>query len=611
MRASRLLGLLGLVLVVLLGTLARVQGATRDPHFDREDPTGMLVTDPGVLFYLTRRTVEAGGLPEDLRADPRLQHPDRVDVLQRYTYGQELLVLAARRLVGPEVPLHVLCLWVFALVMAATAGAVYGLARELTGSHPWALGAAVWFALLPASYRTLGYVLMREDLAWPLLALHLWLAARAARRPTARRGALAGLALGLALASWHAMRSVALLEALAFLLASGIRRRPLLSNRAGAAGLATVALVCLVVPVLRAKGAVLSPAMALAAGLALGGRFEGWRRRAGVTLGVTVLLAGAGHGLSALQGTAADLRHVPAVLLAKIEHLGVRPADPRQLSFEARMMWQGPFHTLSWEDARTGFGFGFLALLLVLGTGARRAFSREASATEVVLLVGLVLALPAAWLVRRLAVLVALLLPTCLVRASQGSTGSSTSILPALGLGGLTFLQLVAFGSWLEDPRTWYRDVGPPEVAAAVRAVEEHVPSGEAVAADFLVSTALLAHSYRPIVLEPKWEAAASRERVRRFWHAFHHQGPEKLARLLRERWRTRWLLLDRRGLWWNPDARYLAGLGSGEPPRPGTAAEAFGIANRERPEGAPAGYSLVWAGPDAERPRFRLYALE
>ncbi len=177
-----------------------------------------------------------------------------------------------------------------------------------------------------------------------------------------------------------------------------------------------------------------------------------------------------------------------------------------------------------------------------------------------------------------------------------------------LGFLGLTFLELVAFGSWFGRGRLWYQTVVPHEVAAAVHAVEEHVPKGEAVAADFMISTALLAQSNRPIVLGPKWETASSRDRVRLFWQALYHQDPATLANLIRERWRTHWLLIDRRTLWLNTDSLYLAGIGRDEPARPGTAAEAL---LAPEVDGAPEGYRLVWSGPGNIRPRYRLYALD
>jgi hypothetical protein len=600
-------GLLALLLIVVLGATVRVQGALRDPHFDRQDPSGMLVTDPGLLFYLTRRTVEAGGLPADLRADPRLEYPNSVDVLARFTYGQELLVLGAHKLIGERLPLHVLCLWVFAILGALVALPIYGLALELTGRHGWAAGAAGCYALLAANYRTLGFVLMREDLALPLFALHLYLAARAVRLRRVRDGLLAGLVLGAALGSWHAMGMVVLLEALALLVLFVRRGETPLVHPSGVAALLALGLCALLIPALRAKGAILSPALALLWSMAL----VGWlrRRRPRIAWAGGAVLLGLLVALGSWVGTPGDLGHVAGVMWAKVGHLGVRPTDPNLIPFEARMMWQGPFDTLNLSGAWDGFGMLLVALVVVAVHGVWRLARGAGDGLELVLGAGLVLSVMAACLVSRMVVLPGLLLPALLVRAAQRSSGSRETIFPQLGMLGLGFLQLLSFGSWYSRGRTWYEHLDPPAIAAAVRAVGEHTPEGAAVVSDFMLSTALLASEGRPLVLSPKWESRSSRERVERFWHALYWQSPASLRALITQEWSTHWLLIDRETLWLNPDARYLAGLGPDVNELPaGTAAAALLGRSPGQP---PTGYRRVWSGPDPVHPRFSLYSLE
>jgi len=602
-------------LVVLLGTVARIHTASSSPHFDRADPRGMLVTDPGLLYYLTERVVESGGLPGDFAAEPRIEHPEVVDVTARFTVGQELLVLAARRLVGEEMPLHVVCVWLFALVASAAAVGVFGLAFELTRSMRWASLAAVVFALLPVNYRTIGFVLMREDLAWPLFALHLWLAARALRRQGAASGLLAGVSLGLACASWHAMGMVAAVEALAiftWFLHSG--HNPF-AHRGGRFALLGMAVVTLLVPALWAKGAILSLPLQLAGGLTLAGLFAGARPRpwqVGCALSGAALLLVASVALGTWLGTGQDLRHVLDVLVAKISHLGIRPADPGLLSFDARMMWQGPFRTLGLTEAWRGFQVCLLLLPLLLVVEKLRFLRRRGSDLQRTLHLGLLFTLVAAWLVARMAVLAGLLLPVLLVHLGQRSSAVGPKVGHLLGVAALLFWQLVGFGSWLgRNEVPWYAEVRPAEVRAMLEAVDEHVPAGAPVAADFMSSTAILAHTRRPIVMQPKWESAPSRERVGLFWDALYNGSPADLSRLLRERWRTDHILIDRRTLWWNRDSRYLAGLGEEAPrPLPGTAAAAL-LASGEPLEIE--GYRLLWHGPGAmgEGDRYRLYALE
>lgn len=605
---ERLLGLLVLLTVVALGAAARIETALTHDKFDVERPEGMLQSDPGLLYYLTDRVVQAGGgLPDDFRADPRIEHPETVDIPARFTVGLEFLVAWARWIVGEGVPLHVLCVWVAGIVASLAAVGVYGLAFELTRSPRWAGLAAVVYAILPASYRTIGFVLVREDLSLPLLALHLWLVARAVRVCTAASALTAGVALGLALATWHATVFLATLEGLAVMIWFLWSDRNPFDDRRGVAFLAGAALPCLLVPALWAKGAVLAPPMQLAGGLALasalGGRSP--RRRRAIAVGGAAVLGGASLALAFALGTAGDFGHVLAVLGAKTSHLGVRPADPALLSFEARMMWQGPFATLQLGGAFTLFGIALLAIPVLLVLEHLRFLRRTGADREQVLYLFLLAACFGAWVMVRTAVLVALLLPVALVVTVQRVGGERRSVITALGVGSLVFLQLVAFGSWLAGHSLpWHSPARREALRAIVSAVESHVPEEAAVAADFMTSTAILAHTGRPIVLQPKWETSASRERVRAFWAAFYGGAPEELRRLLREEWRCEYLALDRHTLWWLEDSRYLAGLDPRQrDPRPGTAAAAL-LAGADAGGFAPVpGYELLWSGPQARGP--------
>jgi hypothetical protein len=117
----------------------------------------------------------------------------------------------------------------------------------------WAVLAAATWAVLPASYRTIGFVLVREDFSLCWFALHLWLLARALRLRTAGSALLATAALVLFVATWHAASFVFALEALLVLcwyLRTG--ENPLASRRA-AACVALLVAGTLLSPALRAR----------------------------------------------------------------------------------------------------------------------------------------------------------------------------------------------------------------------------------------------------------------------------------------------------------------------------------------------------------------------
>jgi hypothetical protein len=148
---------------------------------------------------------------------------------------------------------------------------------------------------------------------------------------------------------------------------------------------------------------------------------------------------------------------------------------------------------------------------------------------------------------------------------------------------------------------SWYR---PPErqeeIAHMVRALPKLVPEGEAVAADFMNSTAILAHTGRPVLFQPKWESRASRERVRDLFALLYDGPPERMRRVLLEKYDCRYLLVDRYTLF--QLGRYAAGLplSAREPPR-GSAAHAL-LSSDERVLGSIPGYRLLYRSPPTIR---------
>ena len=622
------LGILALlaILAVALASALRIEVAEGDPGFDGQDARGSLRSDPALLYYLTTRLVENGGeAPDDWRQDPRIEFPDRVDIPAVFTVGQEYLVAWSAKLatvLGISWPLHVLTGRLMALLAATTGLFVLLAAWETSRSL---LGAALALALYltsPASYRTIGFLLVREDLSLPLLALHWWLVARAVRTGGAWAYAGAGLAMGAALATWHGASFLLLLEmlcaALVFLRGADA---PFASNRSRLLPIGAI-LLAVLVPALVHKGTLLSPTYALiiagfVSSLAAGRAPRPLKVRA-IALIVTLLV------LALARFGSADLAHVWTVAGDKLRHAGVFPEDPSALAFESRLMWQGPFETLQPGEFLRLFQ---LPLLLALPGALYLCIEHLRGRCSGLLAVAawLVFAsLIGAWFARRVSVVGAVLFPIVASltwmridqwrrarlsgRRERSADDRSLKDLLALWLlpaGGLAIvLQLVAFSNWhaglKRDGLVW----SPPasrrqELLACLRAVEEHVPPGEAVAADFMLSPAILAHTGRPIVLQPKWETRASRERVRAFWDALYHGTPEDMRRLLNDEFACSWLLVDPTTLWTLRASRRLAGLKSGESPPDGSMAEALFT---QAPARAPAGFRTVWLGSGGQR---------
>ncbi|MFN0009513.1 MAG: hypothetical protein ACKVXR_16565 [Planctomycetota bacterium] len=612
-----LLGWIVAVLCVAFGTALRAHVALTDPNFDRESPVGLLKSDPGLLYYFTESIVAAGGRPPaDFRADPRVEHPEAVDIPAKFTVGQEFAVAWGYLLLGRGMPLHVFSVWIMAVWASLSALCVFGLALELTASARWAVLAAALHAAMPASYRTIGWILMSEDFSVPWFALHLWLIVRAARVRSPVSILLASFALGAAVSTWHAMSFVFALEAacvFAWFLRTG--RNPLETRAAWIFPIILLAFSSLV-PVLRSTAFALSIPMQMTWALGAAALWPRNGQRA-AAIAVWVVLAAAAFLWSRISGAGiGDYGHVFSLLVHKVRHLGILPDDPGVLPIETRMMWQGPFATLGLEAGLRSLGIGALAIVPALAYAWRGL--REARGEPGVLASAFAcVSLLSAWLIERTVLLPGILLP-CVAAWSMARFSRSR---PRAILGGLALLALILQGvetvRFLKArPLSWYLPVQrQAEIRALVEAIPTLVPEGEAIASDFMNSTAILAHTGRGIVFQPKWESKRSRERAAEFLTSFFHGTPEELKSLLRDRFRCRYVVFDRFTLGILQASRYAAGIPADwDGPEPGTCAAAFLAQDEESLRGVP-GYRLLYRSPASIRQSdgspadfFRLY---
>lgn len=603
---ARIAAIAGVLLLILFGSAVRIQGAFADPHFDAAHPERLLKSDPALLYYLLERVIDAGGgVPADFRADRRVEHPEPVDLMVLDSVGMEFPLAWIHRALGGDASLIALCTIAMALVASLGVVGVYLLAREIGGTVSDGLFGAFLFALSPASYRTIGFVLMREDASLPLFALHLGLLARAARVRTRGSFALAGVAALGAAATWHAMGFVLALEAAA-LFAWFVRTgdSPLAARHAWILP-ALVALGSFLVPLLSTRWFVLSLPMQLTAALAVGavvGRRAGPRWHA-VAAGIAALLLLHVGTLSLAHlgfGGIADYGHVTGLLFAKVAHLGALPDDPRLLPFDVRLMWQGPFETAALRELFAGFTIGAVLLPVAALRAAPAWLSGRGDARFASLVAFALLVCAAAIAIRRLLVLPALVLPAlCAPLLPAGRDRKSWLV-------GLAAAQAVAFVAILPHrDAPWYQPLQQEEIGSVVEWIRESLPADGAIAADNMTSPAVLALTGHPIVVQPKYETESSRRRNERLLRALYAGSVDDLGALLRE-WKVRWLLIDRQTLW---SFRYIAGLPLAlSEPVPGTAAWRFLSQDPSRFDGI-AGFRLLYRSPFPQD-MMRLYEL-
>jgi hypothetical protein len=595
------------------GAAIRIGAAESLPYLHDRPAEGLLKSDPGLIHYLTSRIVAAGGwVPDDFRADPRIESPESTDIPAMFTVGQEFLVAWSYLALCGRVPLHIVALYVMSLVASLSAIGVFGLAGELTRSRRWAALAAGLYVLSYANYRTIGFLYIREDLSLPLFALHLWLLARACRVGRAAPMAGAGLAAAAALATWHAMTFVFSVE-VACLLAWWLRTgRSPFAPASGWLFTAVLGGVAICVPVLRAKLFLLSPAYVALVAMT----FAPWLEKrlpahAAARGAAQVVLLGALIGSARLLAAslgADDYRHVVDLLVAKLRYLGQRPADPALLSFDARLLWQGPFATGSPARLWWSLGVPVFAVPVAGLASVRRWWRGDGAATEPVLAALACALLVLALLVDRVLAIAGMLAPVVGVVTFR-SLVAGMGVQRRLVIGtALLAVQVAVFCLVIGDfgLRLWYDTGHQAALVRITRFVRSHLPPGAVIATDYVNSTALLAHTDARVVLQPKYETNRSRRRIERFESAFYHESPDAFAWILRDEFDADYLLVD---IGFLAFAAYEAGLPpTAHGPIPGTAAAALMAADVAALRRIP-GYRLL-AIAGGRTARMRLFEL-
>jgi hypothetical protein len=329
------------------------------------------------------------------------------------------------------------------------------------------------------------------------------------------------------------------------------------------------------------------------------------RLRPGTGVGGAVVAALAAAALTrALAGGAGDYAHVVELGWAKLRFLGQLPDDPRLLSFGARLLWQGPFATGSIGGLSERLGLLLPFVVVAAGRAAPGLWRGGGDARVQSLAVLAAGATLGALAVERLIVLAGLVAPV-----------AATVVLARLGSRSRRALAAVVFASQLAwfaaglpalGRGSWYPPVERANLLHFLDWARAEIADGEPIAADFVNSPAILAHTGHPVVLQPKYEIRRSRDRIEAFLTTFFHGSTADLHRLLREQLGCRYLLVDVHVL---AASRYQAGIGRGERVPPAGAAAAFLSSDVRRFDAIP-GFRLIYRGLHTP-PTWRLYRVE
>jgi len=600
------------VALVSAGACIRIFVALAAPIFSDHDPISLFRSDPGLLYYVTERIIENGGWPpDDFRADPRIEYPATSDIPAMFTVGVEFLVAWGYLLFGFGLPLHLFALVFMAVVASTTVVGIVGLARELTGSKAWACVAGVVYVATAGSYRTLGIILIREDLSLPLFSLHLYLLARALRVKSVGAIAAAALTMVAALATWHAMSFVFTIEVaciFAWFLRTG--ENPMRTKGSWIV-LVVLAAGGLLIPVLLSKWLLFSLPVQMLCVMATMPLLQrrlgsGDLRRAAIALASLALIVGVCAGFKSwLAPGSGDYSHVVEMMIAKVRYLGVRPADPSELSYGARLIWAGVFETSSPRILMNWLGV--LALLTPVSAlfSFRTWWRGRGDGREATLVAFAAAALVLALLVKRLFALAAILSPVVAVILLRTSF---TVRVRSPWVVALVLVQFVLASSVIDNTmlQNWYNPKLLRQLAGTLHYIRDELPGDDAIAADFVVSTAVLAQTTHASVLQPKYETTRSRDRIERFTMGLYHTSPQEFRETLRVDFDARYLLVDVPFLL---KGRYAAGIPLDGSKLPTGSAASLLLTNDRNLYQAIPGYRLIYES-NPHLSRFRLYDL-
>jgi len=550
-------------------SVTKVQANMSLDRFDPEDDTAFYWTEAAVHYRYARMVAEGRPIP---RHDIMLQYPEGVDTFRALTVVMEYVAGYTYRLLAglvENVPFHVFLIWLTSFFSSLSLIPAYFLARRLFRSELAGLVASLFYGLSLASARRMIGNYGREDFALPFLfgavaLLAMDLDAKddvKGRSLTLMQAGGAGLLLSVGLASWHFSRFFFLAVAVALTLAVLLAPR----ERLGALGrtvgvmMAVVLPAAMLAPVLRAKLFWASPQVALCLAVVAVAALETRRRRPGHQEGRAISFFGWTLSIRRLSRWAIVLApllvlsllfrpegegygHVWALLAAKIRYLGVKPADPAALPYEARVLWVQAFNSPTLLRVLSWFWPHILvcpvAAWQILGAERReRNLPSERRAHHVPLLFVATLTLVFAGLfllVARLSAVAVFFLSVAAGGCAYGlrprrSGLAAICLLPVTLLLGYEFLHM---GEPTLLVRTLRRIAGPRERFAVyawqsnrvqvARWIAENTPPDAVIASRFSAAPLVLTYANRAIALQPKFEAAGIRRKVREFNEALY-----------------------------------------------------------------------------------------
>jgi hypothetical protein len=509
--------------------------------------------ESALLFHYAEHYQQTGRFPH---VDERAEVPEGLHVARDLSVGKEVVAAWLYNGLG----LHGMSFQRFVRRFDAAwycLGLVplFFLVRGRTRST---LAASLAALLLAGAYtavvRSTGLEFSRENFALPFIFAHVWLLDVGLRTRRLAPSDVAGVLLAVALATWD-LTQLYLLLVVAYWVARCLVRRAAAERLVHLAPTIGAAFVAgLVVPYLWAHRFVVSYAMLLGYGLMAWWLLQARIRLSGPAAKAALAVVAAATLMAAWALPAGKTYgHFRELFFAKLRYLNVKPEDPKRLSYDARILWTPALHSATAEfmgrrpigDFRAMFVLGLIAAGCVAAAKLRRRAIGDVSFFAAMLLAWFVLYVlfvrMQVFLIFFIAAFVGLGLGAAGALAGRRwpvAVGAPVVVLFLIAdLGRGIFFGKVDERYKLYVPESQYalyenaqlnklvwaygRSFNYAGAAKLVEWLRANTPEDAVVLADFTLEPTILEYAGRPIVLHPKFESPAMRDKVHAFFEAF------------------------------------------------------------------------------------------
>lgn len=525
-RVSNLIFAVGLLGMFMAGLAVRCHVLSAQPSLGWDEPP--FTMESALHYRVVRQLYEGDAIPE---IDHSIQYPDGVEPAKIYSLSDEYLIAGVARLIPGWGSLTSRVRWI-SLVCFCLGIPLLGLWVAAATRSRWSgFIASAFYALMLASViRSTGQELSRENFALPLMVAHLFFNVLAGRSKSRAGAALlafcSGALLALALMIWDLIQFYIFLFWFIQIARIIFRRVPLepASNLVVPVEVLATIGIAMLSPYHRAHGLLLSPVSMLGLGLLMVWIFDQIRphqagRGASRSVGLTLLKSAFAFApLIALflwgGQYAENYGHFAELLTAKISHLNVKPADPAQLSFDARIMWVPGLNSAGSKTVFTLFPYVMLLTIVFVLLSSRKFFKGRDRPDGLLFIVFMLASSFVAFLLFvRFHVFMVIFVAAAmgyLFAFTEGGGAWKRNLTGAL----LALFLLGEFNHVVAAPERWGR---PMVYYGQMRELIDWVSNnvdGEPVVANFGTSAAILTYAGNPIVLHPKFETPRIRDRV-------------------------------------------------------------------------------------------------